>query len=89
MATTHNVKDVNRAYLDVLLINVICGNIETTCSADENIYVRQLFTLIYSLIINYPPFIHCLKPHNLSRLRMVQNISVEIVQLASKYASWR
>ena len=89
MATTHNVKDVNRAYVDVLLTNVICGNIVTVSSADGNIYVRRLFTMIYSLIINYPPFTHCLKPQNLSRLRRVQNISVEIVQLTSKYASRR
>ena len=89
MATTHNGKDVNRAYVDVLLTNVICGNIVTTNSADGNIYVRRFFTMIYSLIINYPPFTHCLKPQNLSRLRRVQNISVEIVQLTSKYTSRR
>ena len=89
MATTYNVKDVNRAYVDVLLTNVICGNIVTTNSANGNIYVRRLFTMIYSLIINYPPFTHCLKPQNLSRLRRVQNISAEIVQLTSKYASRR
>ena len=89
MSTTHNVPNVNRAYLDVLLTNVICRNIVTTNSADGNIYIRRLFTMIYSLIINYPPITHCLKPQNLSRLLMVQNISVEIVQFTSKYASRR
>ena len=42
MATTHNVPNVNRAYVDVLLANVICGNIVTASSADGNIYVRRL-----------------------------------------------
>ena len=34
MATTHYVKDVNRAYVDVLLTNAICGNIVTASSTD-------------------------------------------------------
>ena len=42
MATTHNVPNVNRAYVDMLPTNVICGNIVTTGSADGNIYVSQL-----------------------------------------------
>ena len=42
MATTHYVKDVNRAYVDVLLTNAICGDIVTASSADGNIYVRRL-----------------------------------------------
>ena len=42
MATTHSELDVNRAYVDVLLTNVICGSIVTVSSADRNIYVRRL-----------------------------------------------
>ena len=34
--------DADRAYVDVLLTNEICGNIVTVCSADGNIYVRRL-----------------------------------------------
>ena len=42
METVHIVPDVDRAYADVVLTNVICGNIVTVCSADGNIYVRRL-----------------------------------------------
>ena len=42
METVHIVPDVDRAYVDVVLTNVICGNIVTVCSADGNIYVRRL-----------------------------------------------
>ena len=42
MATTHNVPDAYRVYVDVVLTNVICGNIVTASSADGNIYVRRL-----------------------------------------------
>ena len=34
MALMHNVSDVNRAYVDMLLTNVICGNIVLASSAD-------------------------------------------------------
>ena len=42
MAITHNVSDVNRAYVDMLLTNMIRGIIVTASSADGNIYVRRL-----------------------------------------------
>ena len=42
MSATHNVPNVNRAYVDVLLTNAICGNIVTASSADGNIYARRL-----------------------------------------------
>ena len=42
MAETHNVPGVNRSHVDVLLTNVIYGNIVTASSADGNIYVRRL-----------------------------------------------
>ena len=56
MATTHYVKDVNRAYVDVLLTNAICGNIVTASSADGTIYVRRLCrcTALYNdFFVNY------------------------------------
>ena len=34
MALMHNVSDVNRAYVNMLLTNVICGNIVLASSAD-------------------------------------------------------
>ena len=34
MALMHNVSDVNRAYVDMLLTNVICGNIVLASSPD-------------------------------------------------------
>ena len=37
MATAHNVPHVNRAFVDMLPTNVICGNIVTASSADGNI----------------------------------------------------
>ena len=40
METVHIVPDVDRAYVDVLLTNVICGNTVTVSLADGNIYVR-------------------------------------------------
>ena len=38
-STTHNVPCVDRAYVDVLLTNVNCGNIVTASSADRKTYV--------------------------------------------------
>ena len=34
MALMHNLSDVNRVYVDMLLTNVICGNIVLASSAD-------------------------------------------------------
>ena len=56
MATKHNVPHVNRAYVDMLPTNVICGNIVTASSADGNIYVRRLCrcaALYIVLPVNY------------------------------------
>ena len=56
MTTAHNVADVDRAYVDALLTNVICGNIVTVCLADGNIYVRRLCRcadLYNAFFVNY------------------------------------
>ena len=56
MATVHNVPNVNRAYVDMLPTNVICGSIVTASSADGNIYVRRLCrdaALYNDLLVNY------------------------------------
>ncbi|KAL5970336.1 Interferon regulatory factor 2 [Taenia solium] len=42
MAITHNVADENRAYVDMLLSNMIRGIIVTASSNDGSIYVRRL-----------------------------------------------
>lgn len=42
MAITHNVADENRAYVDMLLSNMIRGIVVTASSNDGSIYVRRL-----------------------------------------------
>uniref|UniRef100_A0A0R3X3C6 IRF tryptophan pentad repeat domain-containing protein n=1 Tax=Hydatigena taeniaeformis TaxID=6205 RepID=A0A0R3X3C6_HYDTA len=42
MAITHNVADENRAYVDMLLSNMIRGIVVTASSSDGSIYVRRL-----------------------------------------------
>ena len=45
MATTHYVKDGNRAYVDVLLTKVICGNFVTASQLHISLLVLLLLIL--------------------------------------------
>ena len=85
MATTRNVDYADRAYVDVLLTNMICGNIVTASSADGNIYVRQLCrcaALYNDFFVNY----QLSTIYTLSQTSQpLQNIAVDIVQFTSKY----